>query len=250
MNIKVKKLLNLSDSELRILEKIRSMVSITPSGLAISTGIPRTTISFLLEKLAKRGLVERVSVKNHKEWGACSKNISDLESYFATDNFSVIKQVNGIRGIEKLCLEMFELGAAERVYYIQGSESSAYALAKLDEVFWKRFHKEIKKKKIILEGVAAESVLVTFNGLSKSQLLSHKDRMVIAYLVPDQMLRMPIDFFIFKNKILIIDYMEEVGVSVRQKNIVAAFQLFVEMAKNFGRKMNLNEYIFNLLEKK
>ena len=250
MNIKFQKLLDLSSSEVKILRGMGDKVSVTPSNLAVSIGIPRTTISFLLGKLAKRGMVERIFVKNHREWKLYYENISKLESLFTTDNLSLISQVKGIKGIERLCLKMLELRTAERIYYIQGSGSSTYALAKLDENFWCRFHEQVKKKKIILDGIAAESILDTFNGLSKAQLVSHKERMVIAYLLPDSMLKIPIDLFIFRDCLLVVDYKEEIGVSIKQKNIIRTLNLFIEMAKNFGRKMNLNEYISNLLAQK
>ena len=222
--------------------------------------LPYATTRFILKKLEKRKLVRRVRNGSHMEW-VYRRNIEMIEN-IPTGNIPVggvsaspsresfFLVVFGMLNIMKELTKILELGPTERLYSIQGAGISKTVLKKMDMKFMYHFHDEVRRRKIIIEGVVAESVLDLFKKMNEGQLLSHLDRMTIAYVLPDELINFPLDIFIFRDRVLLVDYESERLVRIDDGALAQVFKSLFYIAKQYGKKVDLNKYIRELIAEK
>lgn len=218
------------------------------SKIARESDLPHTTVGFILRKLEKRKLVRRVRSGNHFEW-VYRKNIEMIENPTSTKpSQSFFLVVSGMLNILKELTKILELSPTERLYSIQGAGISKTILKKMDMKFMTRVHNEIRSRKIIIEGVVAESVFGLFVKMDEGQLLSHLDRMTIAYILPDELIKFPLDIFIFRDRVLLVDYEAERLVRIDDSALSQTFKSLFYIAEQYGKKVDLNSYIRGLLK--
>jgi predicted transcriptional regulator len=229
------------------------------SKVARESELPYATTSFVLKKLEKRKLVRRVRSGNHFEW-VYRKNIDMIDVNVTNtdkaaglltnhnkESFFVV--VSGMINIIKELTKILELGPTERLYSIQGAGISKTILKKMDMKFMYRVHDEVRRRKIIIEGVVAESVFDLFKKMNESQLLSHLDRMTIAYVLPDELIKFPLDIFIFRDRVLLVDYESERLVRIDDESLLQSYKSLFYIAQQYGKKVDLNKYIRGLITK-
>jgi hypothetical protein len=119
----------------------------------------------------------------------------------------------------------------------------------MDMKFMYRVHDEVRRRKIIIEGVVAESVFDLFKKMNESQLLSHLDRMTIAYVLPDELIKFPLDIFIFRDRVLLVDYESERLVRIDDESLSQSYKSLFYIAQQYGKKVDLNKYIRGLITK-
>jgi len=222
--------------------------------IARESDLPHTTVGFILKKLEKRKLVKRVRNKNHFEW-VYRRNIEMIDNPISTGSSknpgqgSFFLVVTGMMNIIKELTKILELAPTERLYSIQGAGISKTILKKMDMKFMSRVHNEIRHRNIIIEGVVAESVFGLFSKMNEGQLLSHLDRMTIAYILPDELIKFPLDIFIFRERVLLVDYETERLVRIDDSALSQAFKSLFYIAEQYGKKVDLNNYIRGLIVK-
>jgi len=220
------------------------------SKIAQESDLPHTTVGFILRKLEKRKLVRRVRSGNHFEW-VYRKNIEMIENPTSTKpSQSFFLVVSGIMNIIKELTKILELSPTERLYSIQGAGISKIILKKIDMKFMSHVHNEVRRRKIIIEGVVAGSVFDLFSKMNEGQLLSHLDRMTIAYILPDELIKFPLDIFIFRDRVLLVDYEAERLVRIDDSALSRVFKSLFYIAEQYGKKVDLNDYIRRLIAKK
>ena len=158
--------------------------------------------------------------------------------------------VSGMMNITKELTKILELAPTERLYAIQGSGISKTILKKIDMKFMSHVHNEMRRRKIIIEGVVSESVFGLFSKMNEGQLLSHLDRMTIAYILPDELIKFPLDIFMFRDRVLLVDYETERLVRIDDSSLSQIFKSLFFIAEQYGKKVDLNDYIRKLLVKK
>ena len=243
--------LNLSDKERSVLDVLRHQpLAQKISKISLQASLPQTTTAFILRKLEKRKLAMRMRHNNHFVW-KYRKNIDLYETATAESaKNTLISVVSGIRDIEDELRKILDLGSAERLLSIQGAGISKNILKKIDEKFMHTFHQEIRKRKIIIEGVVAESVYNLFGKMNKSQLYSHLDRLTIVYVLPDYLINFPLDIFIFGNRIILVDYEDEQLINIENPALQQSYKALFFLAEQYGKKIDLNKYIRELILKK
>jgi len=243
--------LGLSDKEHSVLNVLQHQsLAQKISKISFQTKLPQTTTAFILRKLEKRKLAIRKRHNNHFVWGY-RKSIDLFETITenSTKN-SFISVVSGIRNIELELRKILDLGSSERLLSIQGAGISKNILKKIDEKFMHTFHDEIRKRRIIVEGVVAESVYNLFEKMTTPQLFSHLDRLTIVYVLPDELINFPLNIFIFGNRIILVDYETERLVRIEDPALQESYKALFFLAEQFGRKINLNKYIRELIVKR
>ena len=263
LDYKSKKILNLGSKEAAILDVLKVVNSAKVTLIAQKTLIPRTTVEFLLKNLQKRGFVDKIKIANHYEWQKISDDnlagqfrylINNLDFYSEVigkieDKSLVIDVFRGEKKIIEVAKQILKFKIHERVYYIQSAFSAQYQIAHFAEEFYLNFQAELKKSGIIMEVIAAEGILPYFKQLSKKGLESHLGRPIITYLVPDQYVNFEADIIIHQNKVIIINYEDE-SISIVKNKLVAVIMMnLFELIKVHSRKIDLNEYIKELMAK-
>jgi len=220
------------------------------SRIAIKAELPHTTTSFILRKLEKRKLAKRVRLNNHFRW-MYRKNIEMFERATpGSTGPAFVNTLSGMTNIMKELTKVLELSPTERLYSIQGAGISKMILKKMDIKFVYSIHREIKRRKIIIEGVVAESVFNLFEKMHAGQLMSHLDRMTVAYIIPDELINFPLDIFMFRDCVLMVDYEAERLVRIEDSALSQAFKSLFYIAEQYGRKIDLNQHIRQLITKK
>lgn len=220
------------------------------SKIAIQAKLPQSTTSFILKKLEKRKLATRIKHNNHFRW-KYRKNLDvvekgDEESFKNT----FINVIAGMQDIMKEFLKILELASGERLYSIQGAGISEVILKKIDIKFLSFFHNAVKQQKIIIEGVVSQSVLKLFDKMNVGQISSHLDRLTIVYVLPDELINFPLDIFIFRDHILLVDYETERLVHIEDSALAMTYKALFNIAETYGKKIDLNLYLNKLLKTK
>ncbi len=241
--------LGLTKKEHVILDVLRSFaLAQTETKIAEAAELPRTTVAFLLRKLEKRKLAERVRSHNRFQW----KYRKHLDIFEVTEKTtrSIMFVKKGMYEISREMLRILDLPPSHRLLAIQGAGISQSLMKKIDYKFLLAFHEQLKKRHIIIEGVIAESVLKLFDKMTEGQLASHLDRMTVVYVLPDELINFPLDVFIVKDYVVLVDYETERFVRIDDEALLQAFSSLFYLAEQFGKKIDLNDYIRKLIEKK
>ncbi len=72
---------------------------------------------------------------------------------------------------------------------------------------------------------------------------SYKDRMVIAYLVPDEYTEFAMDILIIRDMVLFVGLEEELVIFIKNIRIVEIFKSIFSLYKDSGMKIDLNIFI-------
>jgi len=219
------------------------------SRIAIKAKLSHTTAGFVLRKLEKRKLAKRVKYDNHFRW--IYRSAVEVVDDSSSDPFNNVfsNTISGMANITKELTKILELSPAERLYSIQGAGISKTILKKIDTQFLDHFHHEVKRRKIIIESVVAESVFNLFEKMNQYQLSSHLDRMTVAYILPDELINFPLDILMFRDCMLLVDYEKERLVRIQDDGLSQTFKSLFRIAEEYGRKIDLNQHIRMLIEK-
>lgn len=258
------KILNLSSKEAKILNYLKSNQTTTVTSLAKLTKIPRTSVEFYLKNHKKRGLVEKVKIKNHFEWqkvdDLCLASkfrglINNLDYYSEIigkieDKSIIIEVFRSQKKIIEAATKILKFNPAHRVFYIQCADSPKYQISKIPKQFVFEFHHKLKKSGIIMEVIAAQAILPYFKKLSKKELESHLGRPMINYLVPNEFVDFGADVIMHKDLIIILNYSDESVIFIKNKLIANIFTKLFELIQSFSQKFDLNKYIQEHIETK
>ncbi|MFA6042399.1 MAG: helix-turn-helix domain-containing protein [Patescibacteria group bacterium] len=264
MPTKFFQLLNLSAVEQKIILQLQVHASMTVSALAREIAIPRTTTHFLLKNLERRGLLHRVRVGKHGEWSLADSAVITNQLQIGLQLFShaknlgervvlgdnVVQYSQGLHNIQTTYTALLRAHVGERIYFIQGTQSAKIALQNLSPEFFQKFHAQIKKRRIILEGIGSTELLALFHTLDKKALASHQGRPLITSLVPSRFLRPDIDVLIFRSTLYVINMKKETLLTLESEEVADVLKNFLAYILAGERRMNVNEYVQQLLERK
>lgn len=243
---------------------------IAVSKLGRVADLPRTTVYSALLRIKDRGFVRRVTKGHSKKWKIVrSSKLKELmgggfrgfdrESIHATQNEIIggidakeigIAVYRGKRQIQKAYENMLDLGKAGRVIAVQGNKSADIVLKRLGKQYLLDFHKKFKKAHIIMVAINGEHVLNVLKNLSKTELMSHLDRMLIGTVLPDKYMDYGLDMLIFRDTVLIIDTEKELVVFIKNQPIVDMLRSFCMFFQDNGRHVNFNREIWKIIEEK
>ncbi len=241
------KLFGFSHNELLVWKALQKFpYNHSPSDLAKQLKLPRTTLNFLLAKLAKRGLAQSIVFGKRKRWKALKE---DYLKSTVSDADSVIV-VEGIESIKALVAKFLDAYKGERIYSIQGTSAVKESLGKINQGFFDFYHGQIKDMKIIVEGVISQQTFNLFGSMGEDLLRSHLDRATVAYVVPDIFLDFEIDIVCKHKELFVLDYKNERGYKLQFLELIQAFQSFMSMYKHVGKKVDLNKHIKDLVQTK
>ena len=257
-------LLGLTKQELAVLNVLEVEKSVLVTKAAEVSGLPRTTVGFLLKKLKQRGLVEQIKVEQHKEWRIrspeeiskklqqiCFKfnNTKNVLGNIASQNIE-ITAYSGHKNLKKAYGSMLVAGKNNRVFVIQGSLSAKASLKTIDWDCITNLHKDFRQNRIVMEGLMNNKTFKLFKKFSALQIKSHLDRLVVLYVIPDEYLDFELDVIFFADKIYFIDVMDEKIIFIKNKRLVKAFKNLFYLAESFGKKVDLNNYLKDLIKEK
>lgn len=257
------RLLGLNEKEEVIIKTLKEFGTLRPIDITRKTLINRTTVNFLLNKLLVQGLIKKDRIKRHYEWSINNEDylknrIDFLYKYFCTSSVEGVVNIPPEIGVEvfkgrKRIIEVYEkvlkAGRNNRVFIIQGNKSIK-AAEKLDKVYFRNIQKKFKINRIIMEGIIGEKSLNFFHLLDLDTLKAYEDRLVVGYITDDKLVDFDMDILIFKKTVMLINFENNTVVVIKNQAIYDAFLHLYEVLKMTSQKIDINEYIRNLIKTK
>ncbi len=269
------RLLGFTDAEVRAFVALLKTDPAGVSEIARTAKMPRTTVDAALRRLSARGLVRKLPHSYKSMWKVkkiekikddASKTVHFLErenKKEATEKTMPEEAVGGIDAeeigievfkgipqIKKVYSEILKLGRADRVYFIQGNQSAKTVFEKIEKEYFYGFHKRLKQRGIIMEGIAGEAILDIFKHMDFSLLRSHFGRLLIGKVVPNEYMDFNLDIFVMRDKTFFVSISREIAIIVRFQPIIEMLFKVCEAFSALGRKIDLNAYLRELIEKR
>lgn len=254
--------LELQPEEIKIIRALSGEKSLTPTALSRQTGVKRTTVNFLLNKLANRGIIKKTKIAGHFEWRLTNENnlAEKINSLYGFFNLTLSRALINLPDIG---VEVFKSQAAildayhqslkinknSRVYAIQGNKSIK-AQKSLSYGYLNDIQNSFKQKRIIIEGIVGEKSLQYFDNLPLSLLQTYKNRLVVTYLLQDELIDFDMDILILDKEVILINFEKKIVVKIRNDSIRTVIKALYETMKFSARKIDLNYYLKNLIKQK
>ncbi len=260
INAEQANLLEFSPQEKKILNLLaENQKGLTATAISTLVKEPRTTVNFYLKRLAEMGWARKIKQTGYPYplWYLVEKNEikNTVSGFFASlginaDTTITTTATNGYEQVLEAYEKILAAGKTERVFVIQGRQAPEAALKILPIEFVEKMHAGHKHKEIILEGIASEKSMAMFEQMSVRELRSHYGRLAVVYLIPDQYLNFDAEIFVFQDNIIIIQPAAKKALIIRDQNTAHALRLLISFIEIHAQKINVNEYIQELIEKK
>ncbi len=218
-----------------------------PLQLAKETGIPRSTVYFLLEKLKKRGFVFETNINGKRTWSLIksSKDIIDNNKIEQNPFIKIYRTKDEINQFLNYLLE----NKNDRLKGFSGDNISTG---------WK---KNVGIKKIIefnnvIKNESLISELITSNKYFKKQIeemgtdwaQSHSDRPCEFHIIPKKYSAHSGQIFMKSDSIYFIDMNKPLIIEIRESSIKTMMEFLFSFIKDNTPSTNINEYIEKILK--
>lgn len=262
--------LKLSRNEVKALNYLKSHPGVQVSTISQELKMPRMTVYLVLNSLKQRGLVDYSRKGRRRFWNIIdgSKLVADVMSsaYSLTETKEIrINARNsgfaihqGLKGMYKVWEDLEKLAPNSRVYAIQPTGAMRYALKRLD---WyekiQPIQENILSKPIIIDGVLPEDYYPFFvqhysqdKKLQKKMLESFLGRSTDMTFIGNKYFNeAESELIILPNVAYLSDWKNEISIEIRNPTMLLFLKELYDLAKGYGRKVNQEEYIKNLIEK-
>ncbi len=262
-------ILQLSPKERGILKILSKQEQMLISDISKKADIPRMTLYPLLNKLKERGLISYKRSGKRKFWHVelpekIAQTFTHLASSMTSEKVEIRKDATGfiihrnIKSIYSIFEEVSRLHKGERVKVIQPTFSM---LTSLNNLKWqeeiKPINEAIVKNGIVVEGLLQDNYYISlFNTISKvdperarSHIKSFIGRATDMVFVPKEYLNIDSEFLMFRDKAFIINWKDEVAIEIQNNEIFTFLSELFALARGYGKKIDQNQYLKELLEK-
>ncbi len=241
--------LGISKKDFKILNKLFGLKNTNVSCLSVEAQVSRTTVTFRLNKMKERGLVEKVKIGGHFEWQLThfAKNIifENIES----DNFA-IKQYFGIENIENVFLKILQNKNKSRIYFAEPYKQTIVLRKKIKPEILSSMAEAFKKSKLISEGISSSQNLDMLKTYDTKVLKSMFGRMTIIYIISDELISFNEMVIVYGNNVYLFDFVKEVLVEINNKSFAESVSKMILALKNFAQKIDLNQEIEKILKER
>lgn len=255
--------LELDSNDRNIIEAIKNSKTIRPIDIARKTGVKRTSVNYILQKLKKRGIIERLKVNGHYEWKKSENKklenrIESLYEFLGVSFSDKMINLPGDIGVEifkgkenmlKIYEDFLNNVKEDRIFFIQGNKS-VRGSEMLGELNIAKFQNKIKKNKIIMEGILGESSIQYLQTQGNKILNSYRNRLVVAHVVNDSFIDFDMDIIIFKKKVMMINFEKNLVMVIKNEHVYTAIINLFRVMKFAAKKIDLNAYIEKLFKTK
>lgn len=268
-NSKITDFLNIGKRELRVFNYLKNNSNSQISSIVRDTKIPRMTLYLDIESLKRRGMIDYTRKGKRKFWSVVpnTKLTSDIVNsvhtitdsdeiriYTNNSDFAVHK---GIEGMYRVWKELEKLSPDSRVLGIQPTNAMKYAFKRLD---WQKkiapLQRNILNKPIIIDGILPDdyytSLISNYSGNKKMQrkiLESFLGRSTdMTFISKEYFKDAESEIIILSNVAFLSDWKNEISIEIRNKALLHFLKELYELVKGYGKKINQEEYIRNLIK--
>jgi len=263
-------LLRLDEHEASILKCLEDG-PINISDLARGTKFPRTTLYTEINYLKKRGLIQskkykgaviltlvpkgEIKEKLMREARLLSGIRKNSGKSFPSVGFAGFTEIHGKEAMFDIW-KMVSKQKNSRLHVIQTTRSMISTLRGFKSGQFVPINKAIKRNNILVDGIIREDYFPTYLSLYKKDkriqkniLQSFIGRMQALTLVRNEYLNTDTESYIIKGKAYLMNWEDEVGIIIENKNMVAFLEELFELVKGYGNKTDFSSYIKEWLTK-
>lgn len=261
LTMKNAQLWGLDKYDITILKHL-SLHESTIAQIAQATGIPRTSLYYMLPKLEQRAFV--VSTKKDKKilWKLVTPaeiqkkyneslhtSISPSEAIIPISTATSLEIYRGDKNVLNAWKQISDLPPRSRVLGIQPEQSLLMAITKNNIQDVVTFNEAVKRKHIIVEGIIHKRGTDSmYKVLSKKDglllLKSFANRTADTAELPDHLLtNTTAEMYLYGNKIAIVNWKESLCVIIENKDINELMHTMFASTKYLLKKYDQNEKI-------
>lgn len=250
------RLLGLSSKERRVYRSLDE-TPLPVSEIRKETSLPRMTVHYALERLWKRGLLERVKrnkrfLYSRVPWEQLLKQLLPTQGVpeggtrIPVSESADIIIHKGWNGIYAMYKRITEENKGQRLHTIQTTFSTKhifenYSLEQLDSL-----HELMKENEIIVEDIVEsdffEPVFSRFGEEDfESAVNSFLDRLTVTYVLPENYIDFTTDMVIFKDVVVFIDWSKQIAFEVKTDQIVEMCMNFYEILREKAEKTRFGD---------
>lgn len=211
--------------------------------------MPRTSLAFRLKKMLQRNLVEKIKVNNHFEWQLTNTTKEFLLKESMEDEFKA-SYYKTLGSIERIFKQILSDKSEERIYFIEPYiQTKKFASITSNEIMID-LATLFQRYKNISEGVSSNKNIKLLKTYDKKVLKSMLGRMAIVYTIPDEQLQFEDMIIVYKETVYTFNFDKNIAIEI--KNIAFAYSMksIILALRSFGKKIDMNEEIRNILETK
>ncbi len=269
LNLKTIELLQLSRKEVSILENLDENGNYTVADISRISRLPRMTLYPLLQILRKRGLLDYKRQGKRRYWFSTSPealgqtltklgyDISQNKKLsVSVEDHTGFTLINGKEELFNVWRELAEDNPGERIRAIQPTKSLLSALQNYKPGEFVPINNAIKENKIVVESLIREDTFPSYIATHKNNPKVQKEilesfigRSADAVFTSNKYLNNDSDLMITKDSALLINWQNQVGVKIENKDMVMFLYELFELARGYGKKVDQNEYLRELLSK-
>lgn len=244
----ISKLLGLSPAEKKILEVIRGRPS-NMSELSRLIKIPRTTLYTAINTLKSR---ELISMRKKGKAVIVSPTRSELLEnlhlvHSADQKFTFLY---GKEAMLKVWEHLASSPARSRISCIQPTKSMISLVGNSKPGEFIPTNELIKENQIIVEAIMREDVFTNYMNLHKDDPKLQKQiiesfigRMNDTTFVDNRFLNNNSDLLIGIDGAYLMNWQSEVGIKIQDKDMIALLKELFDLARGYGKKIDLNDYM-------
>jgi hypothetical protein len=229
-----------SKKEKSILEALR--ISNNPLQIHKETGIPRSTIYFVLEKLKTRGLVKEETIGKKPVWILKNNLKSEIneDSEMSNENIKIYNTPKSIIDF----LYRFTNQDISRFQFLNGDHNPKYwgkYVKKSDGV---KLNNLIRDNKLVSD-VISSNIFIKNNEdvLGKEWTEAFADKPTEYHILDSKYTNFSSQIILQSNKVFIMDMKKPVLYEILDADIYKCFNSIFEFIKDHSRKMNINDAI-------
>lgn len=212
------------------------------SALSRALTLPRTTISFRLKRLELFEKVTSEVLGRKTFWRLPRKRLHNKSLYRIFEGNDFLE-----------CYKIIETLPRESVIYVVQGQAAAEAVFRhVPRELIEELHRTIKRKNIIMKGIANKSILTKIASLDEAMRRSHKGRPQSIKLVDTSFLSSG-ELFVTKEYIAILNPRRKTGVLIKDSDVISLFYDFAKMFFDLGERLDtadLNAFIGKTLSPK
>ncbi len=217
--------------------------------MAKKINLPNSSVIYKLKKLEERGFVFKEKFENHFEW---SLNKNFLENSFEDkkENKEKIKIYENLEKILEKREEIVLNNKGKRIYNLSAPINQKKALGGFSSKYIQKINEKGIKNKIIVDGVFAKSTFSQNKNFSAEELEKIEGRINSWAFLPDEYLNFPCSIIVHGDLSYIYSLEKEIMLEIKDKAVADTFVKLIGTLKEFGKKINFNQHLRNLISEK
>ncbi len=253
------KVLRLAPHEANVLGVLTSKPQL-PSAIVRAAGVPNASAYLAFEHLCERALAQK-KVRNGKTvWmradsasaaAVLSAAINELEGIKDATKFEIkhtdessVTVHRGAKALQQIVFRALDLNPHERFIIYQGANVDDGWMEKVGFKNVLKINRLLKEKEIIGESFISENYfknLVPYWG--KEWAESYVDRLNVVYLIPEEFMPSHAEILIFRDRVLVLHFVDEVAVELKDAEMLLMFKTLFEFLKTVSTKVEPRKFL-------